>query len=46
MNRFGGPLGTALGIAAGGLLSLLFQPLESAAMRGSTYTLVMRKEAA
>jgi SAM-dependent methyltransferase len=46
MNRFRGPLGTALGIAAGGLLSLLFQPLESAAMRGSTYTLVMRKEAA
>ena len=46
MNRFGGPLGTALGMAAGGILSVLFKPFESAAMRGSAYTLVMRKRAA
>ena len=46
MNRFGGPLGNVLGIAAGRMLSVMFQPLESAAMRGSTYTLVMRKKAA
>ena len=46
MNRFGGPLGTALGMAAGGILSALFQPFESAALRGSSYTLVMRKRAA
>ncbi|NDG40654.1 MAG: class I SAM-dependent methyltransferase [Betaproteobacteria bacterium] len=46
MNRLGGTSGRAIGMAFGGALSLLFRPLECGAMRGSTYTLVMRKIAA
>lgn len=46
MNRMPGRLGTAIGLVAGLAISLILRPLESRPMRGSTYTLVFRKQLA
>ena len=46
MNRIPGRIGTAIGLVGGLVLSLILRPLESRHMRGSTYTLVFRKQLA
>jgi hypothetical protein len=46
MNHIPGRIGTAIGLVGGLVLSLILRPLESRHMRGSTYTLVFRKQLA
>lgn len=44
MNRIPGKIGIAIGLAVGTALSLAARPFESKPMRGSAYTLVLRKQ--
>jgi 2-polyprenyl-3-methyl-5-hydroxy-6-metoxy-1,4-benzoquinol methylase len=46
MNRIPGKIGTAVGMLAGGTLSLAALPAESRNMRGSAYTLALQKRKA